>query len=120
MPEKEAAITVGQQASEFSLPSIQGEMIKLHDYRGRRNIWLWFSRGFTCNFCWGHMENIAAGSEMIKPGISAGRALGLQLPGALLRPMTAVSGLKAKKVMAAPSPFISPANPLPLGRPDPN
>lgn len=65
MRENEAAVDVGQKAPSFSLPSIQGETISLDDYNGNRNVLLWFSRGFTCNFCRGHMENIAAGYDML-------------------------------------------------------
>ena len=65
MTNTETAVDVGQEAPGFSLPSIQGETISLEDYKGKRNILLWFSRGFTCNFCRGHMENIAAGYDML-------------------------------------------------------
>jgi peroxiredoxin len=65
MTENEVSAGVGQKAPDFSLPSIQGKTISLDDYRGKRNILLWFSRGFTCNFCRGHMENIAAGYDML-------------------------------------------------------
>jgi peroxiredoxin len=65
MTENEFPAGVGQKAPDFSLPSIQGKTISLDDYRGKRNILLWFSRGFTCNFCRGHMENIAAGYDML-------------------------------------------------------
>lgn len=65
MAENDVKAGVGQEAPDFSLPSIQGDTISLADYRGKRNILLWFSRGFTCNFCRGHMENIAAGYDML-------------------------------------------------------
>ena len=65
MIENEVKAGVGQIAPDFSLPSIQGESISLEDYRGRRNLLLWFSRGFTCNFCRGHMKNITAGYDML-------------------------------------------------------
>ncbi len=65
MNENETRAGVGQIAPDFSLPSIQGDMISLADYQRKRNILLWFSRGFTCNFCRGHMENIADGYDML-------------------------------------------------------
>jgi putative peptide zinc metalloprotease protein len=65
MAETETTVDVGQEAPGFSLPSIQGETISLDDYKEKRNLLLWFSRGFTCNFCRGHMENIAAGYDML-------------------------------------------------------
>jgi peroxiredoxin Q/BCP len=65
MTENDVKARVGQEAPDFSLPSIQGDTISLADYTGKRNILLWFSRGFTCNFCRGHMENIATGYDML-------------------------------------------------------
>ena len=65
MTEIETTVGVGQKAPDFSLPTIQGETISLADYVGKRNVLLWFSRGFTCNFCRGHMKNIAAGYELL-------------------------------------------------------
>jgi peroxiredoxin len=49
---------VGHRAPDFALPSIQGPLIRLADYRGSQRVVLWFSRGFTCNFCRGYMEGI--------------------------------------------------------------
>ncbi|MFZ0545970.1 MAG: redoxin domain-containing protein [Candidatus Promineifilaceae bacterium] len=65
MAETETTVDVGQKAPGFSLPSIQGETISLDGYKGKRNVLLWFSRGFTCNFCRGHMENITGGYDML-------------------------------------------------------
>jgi signal transduction histidine kinase len=42
---------VGQPAPLFSLPSVQGATVDLGAYRGRQNVIVWFSRGFTCPFC---------------------------------------------------------------------
>ena len=42
---------VGQMAPVFSLPSLRGTVVDLASYRGRRNVIVWFSRGFTCPFC---------------------------------------------------------------------
>lgn len=49
---------VGHLAPQFTLPSIQGQQITLTDYRQVRRIVLWFSRGFTCNFCRRYMQHI--------------------------------------------------------------
>lgn len=49
---------VGQKAPQFTLPSLRDERINLADYRGEKRIVLWFSRGFTCNFCRRYMEGI--------------------------------------------------------------
>ncbi|MEM8859337.1 MAG: peroxiredoxin family protein [Chloroflexota bacterium] len=52
---------VGKPAPRFSLPSIQGQSISLKDYAGKKNVLLWFSRGFTCPFCRDFMENVVDG-----------------------------------------------------------
>jgi peroxiredoxin len=65
MHEIETPVGVGHKAPDFSLPSIQGETISLADYAGRRNVLMWFSRGFTCNFCRGHMQTIATGYDKL-------------------------------------------------------
>lgn len=49
---------IGIPAPDFTLPAIQGEQITLTAYRGRSDVILWFSRGFTCNFCRGYMRSI--------------------------------------------------------------
>jgi peroxiredoxin len=49
---------VGQLAPRFTLPSLRNKRITLADYRGQKRIVLWFSRGFTCNFCRTYMESI--------------------------------------------------------------
>ena len=52
---------VGQQAPAFSLPSLRGSVVDLASYRGRRNVVVWFSRGFTCPFCRVYTDGIRAG-----------------------------------------------------------
>ena len=51
---------VGHQAPLFSLTSVQGDTVDLAPYRGRANVVVWFSRGFTCPFCWVYMVRKAA------------------------------------------------------------
>lgn len=46
MPVQSRFITVGTQAPEFSLPSVNGESIDIKQFRGRKNIVLVFLRGF--------------------------------------------------------------------------
>jgi peroxiredoxin len=53
--------TVGQQAPAFALPSLAGTMVDLASYRGRRNVVVWFSRGFTCPFCRVYTDGMRAG-----------------------------------------------------------
>ncbi len=45
MPVESETVPVGSQAPDFTLTSIQGEQVKLSDYRGR-NVVLIFLRGF--------------------------------------------------------------------------
>jgi len=48
----------GEMAPDFSLPSVQGSSVSLANYRQQSQVILWFSRGMTCNFCRGYMDNI--------------------------------------------------------------
>jgi len=43
--------SVGESAPLFALPTVRGPMVDLVSYRERRNVIVWFSRGFTCPFC---------------------------------------------------------------------
>ena len=52
------SVQVGQAAPKFDLPALQGMRVQLDQYQGQRNILLWFSRGFTCNFCRPHMDDM--------------------------------------------------------------
>jgi peroxiredoxin len=52
-------ITVGQAAPSFRLPSAQGPEVGLDDYRGRRNVIVWFTKGMACVFCRQHMSQLA-------------------------------------------------------------
>ena len=57
---------VGQMAPQFSLPSLRGAMVDLASYRGRRNVVVWFSRGFTCPFCRVYTDGMRAGYEALR------------------------------------------------------
>lgn len=56
---------LGKNAPDFSLQSIQGETIQLSKYKGNKNIILWFSRGFTCPYCRGFMDEVVEGYEKL-------------------------------------------------------
>jgi peroxiredoxin len=58
--------TVGQQAPAFSLPSLRGSVVDLTSYRGRRNVVVWFSRGFTCPFCRVYTDGMRAGYAALR------------------------------------------------------
>lgn len=57
-PSPSLELTIGGAAPEFTLTSVQGDPVSLTNYQGRRNVILWFSRGFQCQFCRGHMARI--------------------------------------------------------------
>jgi hypothetical protein len=57
---------VGQPAPLFSLPSVQGAPVHLGAYRGRQNVIVWFSRGFTCPFCRVYMDGMREGYELLQ------------------------------------------------------
>jgi len=54
-------LAVGDVAPPFALPSLRGAMVDLTSYRGKRNVVVWFSRGFTCPFCRAHTDGMRAG-----------------------------------------------------------
>jgi peroxiredoxin len=52
-------INVGQAAPSFRLPSAQGDEIGLEDFRGRKNVIVWFTKGMGCPFCRTQMTQIS-------------------------------------------------------------
>src|SRR5262247_2485904 len=56
---------VGEAAPLFSLPTVRGPMVDLAAYRGRRNVVVWFSRGFTCPFCRVYTDSMRKGYEAL-------------------------------------------------------
>jgi peroxiredoxin len=59
-------LAVGQPAPLFSLTSVQGAPVELAAFRGRRNVVVWFSRGFTCPFCRVYMNGMREGYELLQ------------------------------------------------------
>jgi len=57
---------VGEMAPRFSLPSLNGAMVDLASYRGRSNVVVWFSRGFTCPFCRVYTDGVRAGYDALR------------------------------------------------------
>ena len=53
-------------APAFSLPSLRGAVVDLASYRGRRNVVVWFSRGFTCPFCRVYTDGMRAGYTALR------------------------------------------------------
>jgi peroxiredoxin len=64
--ESTGVLEVGTLAPNFRLASAQGGEIALEDYRGRRNVILWFSRGLFCPFCRRHMSQLSLGYRQIQ------------------------------------------------------
>jgi peroxiredoxin len=62
----QARPAVGQMAPAFSLPSLRGSVVDLASYRGRRNVVVWFSRGFTCPFCRLYTDGMRAGYAALR------------------------------------------------------
>lgn len=56
-----AQIGVGQVAPSFRLPSGQGPEVALEDYRGRKNVIVWFTKGMACPFCRQQMSQLTRG-----------------------------------------------------------
>ena len=52
-------IAIGQPTPLFRLPSAQGPDVALADYRGRKNVIVWFTKGMACVFCRQHMTQLA-------------------------------------------------------------
>jgi peroxiredoxin len=53
-------------APAFSLPSLRGSVVDLASYRGRRNVVVWFSRGFTCPFCRVYTDGMRTGYAALR------------------------------------------------------
>jgi peroxiredoxin len=60
------APTVGQPAPGFRLPSAQGPEVALEDYRGRKKVIVWFTKGMACVFCRQHMSQLSRAYDDIK------------------------------------------------------
>lgn len=59
-------IQPGHEAPDFSLECLKGEPITLANSTNEKNLLLWFSRGFQCNFCRGHMQNFTEGYDLLQ------------------------------------------------------
>jgi peroxiredoxin len=42
-----AKVEINALAPDFALPDLNGQTVRLSDYRGRKNVLLVFNRGFT-------------------------------------------------------------------------
>lgn len=48
----------GMPAPDFSLPSAQGKTVALSDYKGKRNVLIYFHEGLTCDPCLQQMPEL--------------------------------------------------------------
>jgi len=61
-----AGIEVGQPAPSFRLPAGHGAEIGTEDYRGRRLLIVWFTKGMACPFCRTQMSQLARGYPQLQ------------------------------------------------------
>src|SRR2546422_8575016 len=66
VPQASERPSIGERAPLFSLPSVRGPMVDLASYRQRRNVIVWFSRGFTCPFCRVYTDGIRTNYEALQ------------------------------------------------------
>ena len=52
-------VSIGQPAPAFHLPSAQGPAVRLEQFRGTKNVIVWFTKGMGCVFCRQHMSQLA-------------------------------------------------------------
>src|SRR2546425_10745223 len=66
VPQASERPSIGERAPLFSLPSVRGPVVDLASYRERRNVIVWFSRGFTCPFCRIYTDGIRSNYEELQ------------------------------------------------------
>ena len=54
-----SGVVVGQSAPSFRLPSAQGPEIALEEFRGKKNVVVWFTKGMACVFCRAQMSQLS-------------------------------------------------------------
>jgi peroxiredoxin len=59
-------INVGEQAPSFRLPSAQGAEVGLDDFRGSKNVIVWFTKGMACPFCRAQMSQLSRAADEIR------------------------------------------------------
>lgn len=57
---------IGEPARSFRLPAAQGGEVGLGDFKGRKAVVLWFTKGMACPFCRQQMSQLARGYARIK------------------------------------------------------
>ena len=64
--EQSQVLAVDTVAPNFRLASAQGQDVTLEDYRGQKNVLLWFSRGLACPFCRRYMAQLRLGYQELQ------------------------------------------------------
>jgi len=62
-----SAVPIGRPAPTFRLPSADGPSVGLRDYHGRKNVILWFTKGFGCPFCRQQMSHLRQALPAFEP-----------------------------------------------------
>jgi peroxiredoxin len=65
-PEQSRMLDVGTVAPNFRLASAKGNDIALEEYRGRKNVLVWFSKGLFCPFCRRYMSQLRLGYQELQ------------------------------------------------------
>jgi peroxiredoxin len=60
-------VPIGRSAPTFRLPSADGTSVGLRDYHGRKNVILWFTKGFGCPFCRQQMSHLRHAIAALEP-----------------------------------------------------
>lgn len=56
---------IGRQASDFTLPAVDGSMFTLKDHAGRSNVLLFFNEGLMCSPCLRQMQDLLRCSQSL-------------------------------------------------------
>src|SRR5262245_5227316 len=66
-PRLASPVPIGRPAPTFRLPSADGASVGLRDYHGRKNVILWFTKGFGCPFCRQQMSHLRRALAALEP-----------------------------------------------------
>ncbi|MBM4439269.1 MAG: AhpC/TSA family protein [Candidatus Rokubacteria bacterium] len=57
---------IGEKAPPFRLASAHGDEVALDDFKGRRAVVVWFTKGMACPFCRQQMSQLARGYPRVR------------------------------------------------------
>ncbi len=64
--ERTLGLRVGEAAPAFRLPAGEGGEVALEEFRGRRNLVVWFNKGMACAFCRQSISQLARAYDAIR------------------------------------------------------